>query len=79
MGRKFERNLMNVPEPKNLRGSEPSPHVIIGDEPFALKPYLLRPFPYKQSKSDVCKENYNARLSVERDFRYISTKLAYIL
>nr|CAI5859383.1 unnamed protein product [Callosobruchus analis] len=29
--------------------NEPSPAVIIGDEAFALKPYLLRAFPYKQS------------------------------
>lgn len=63
MGRRFEANAMNVPPPKNLPGqNEPSPHVVIGDEAFALKPYLLRPFPYKQSKTDVLKENYNVRL-----------------
>lgn len=64
MGRRFETNLMNVPEPQNLPGqNEPSPHVIIiGDEAFALKPYLLRPFPYKQSKTDAFKGNYNVRL-----------------
>lgn len=54
---------MNVLEPKTLpEQNEPSPHVIIGDAAFALKPYLLRPFPYKQSKTDILKENYNVRL-----------------
>ncbi|KAI4469788.1 hypothetical protein MML48_1g06842 [Holotrichia oblita] len=67
MGRRFERNLMNVPEPKNLPGqNEPCPHVIIGDEAFALKPYLLTPFPYKQNNTDAFKENYNVRLCKAR-------------
>nr|CAI5818925.1 unnamed protein product [Callosobruchus analis]CAI5863892.1 unnamed protein product [Callosobruchus analis] len=57
---------MNVPEPKTLSGqNEPSPHVIIGDEAFALKPYLLKPFPYKQSKTDVLKENSVVREECE--------------
>lgn len=53
MGAKFESNNMNVPKPCNLPGKNmPSPHVFIGDEAFALKPFLMRPFPYRQSKQD---------------------------
>lgn len=37
MGKRFERNLINVPGPRN--------HVLVGDEAFALKLYLMRPFP----------------------------------
>ncbi|KAB0804582.1 hypothetical protein PPYR_01552 [Photinus pyralis] len=67
MGRRFETNQMGVPEPKNLPGqNELSPHVLIGDEAFALKPYLLRPFPYSQSRTDIFKENYNVRLCKAR-------------
>ncbi|XP_050502605.1 uncharacterized protein LOC126881914 [Diabrotica virgifera virgifera] len=63
MGQRFEAGLMNVPEDKNLPGQvEPCPHVLIGDEAFALKSFLMRPFPYKQSRSDRRKENYNTRL-----------------
>ncbi|KAJ8911443.1 hypothetical protein NQ315_008329 [Exocentrus adspersus] len=63
MGKRFEENLMNVPKPKNLPNhDEPCPHVLIGDEAFSLKTYLMRPFPYKQSKTDISKEKYNTRL-----------------
>ncbi|KAJ8936919.1 hypothetical protein NQ318_012540 [Aromia moschata] len=41
-------------------------HVLIGDEAFALKPYLMRPFPYRQSKIDTRKEHYNMRLCKAR-------------
>ncbi|KAF2889423.1 hypothetical protein ILUMI_16750 [Ignelater luminosus] len=62
MGQRFEANLMNVPRPKNLPGqNEPYPHVLIGDEAFALKPYFKRLFPYRQSRRDVQKKNYNTR------------------
>jgi len=63
MGQRFEANLMNVPDDKNLPGqNEPCPHVLVGDEAFALKPYRMRPFPYKQSRTDRSKENFNTRL-----------------
>ncbi|CAH1970384.1 unnamed protein product [Acanthoscelides obtectus] len=34
-------------------------YVLIGDEACALKPYLMRPFPYKQTLTDVRKEEYD--------------------
>ncbi|CAH1975805.1 unnamed protein product [Acanthoscelides obtectus] len=37
-------------------------YVLIGDEAFALEPYLMRPFPYKQTLTVVRKEKYNVRL-----------------
>ena len=63
MGRRLKMNLMNVPEPTHLPGqNEPCPHVLIGDEAFALNSYLMRPFPYAQSRLDIRKDNYNIRL-----------------
>lgn len=67
MGQRFETNLMNVPKPKNLPGQNDScPYVLIGDEAFALKPYLMRPFPYRQAKTNIRKEKYNKRLCTAR-------------
>lgn len=59
----LKKNLMNVPGPKNLPGqNEPCYHVLVGDEAFALKSYLVRPFPYRQARTDIRKSNYNIRL-----------------
>ena len=63
MGQRFEAGLMNIPKDKLLPGQiESCSHVLIGDEAFALKPYLMRPFPYRQSRLNTRKENYNNRL-----------------
>ncbi|CAH2011114.1 unnamed protein product [Acanthoscelides obtectus] len=80
MGQRFEAGLMHIPEDKPLPGQrEPCPHVLIGDEGFALKPYLMRPLPYRQSKADARKEKYNTGLCrvrrvVENAFGILSQK-----
>ncbi|CAH2001102.1 unnamed protein product [Acanthoscelides obtectus] len=80
MGKRFEQNLMSVPAPRFLPGqNEICSYVLIGDEAFALKPYLMRPFPYKQTLTDVRKEEYNVRLCrarrvVENAFGILSQK-----
>ncbi|CAH2013722.1 unnamed protein product [Acanthoscelides obtectus] len=80
MGKRFEQNLMSVPAPRFLPGqNEICSYVLIGDEAFALKPYLMRPFPYKQTLTDVRKEKYNVRLCrarrvVENAFGILSQK-----
>lgn len=67
MGRRFEDGIMNIPNGKALPGQNDScPYVLIGDEGFALKPYLMRPFPYRQSRRDPQKENFNTRLCKAR-------------
>lgn len=56
---RFHTN-MSVPGPKNLpEQNKPCPHVLIMDDTFALTSYLMRPFPYAQSKHDIGKENFN--------------------
>lgn len=63
MGRKFENFKMNVPQDKCLPGqNDLCPYVLIGDEGFALKEYLMRPFPYRQSRQDTRKEVFNKSL-----------------
>lgn len=67
MGRRFEMGLMNVPNAKALPEQNlPCPYLLIGYEGFALKPYLMRPYPYRQSRADIRKENYNTRLCKAR-------------
>ncbi|KAJ8944830.1 hypothetical protein NQ314_009371 [Rhamnusium bicolor] len=59
----FQRNLFDLPPNKCLPGqAEKIPCVLIGDGAFTLSPYLMRPFPYKQSRYDARKENFNYRL-----------------
>ncbi|CAH1986898.1 unnamed protein product [Acanthoscelides obtectus] len=78
--KRFEQNLVSVPASKFLPGqNEICSYVLIGDEAFALKPYLMRPFPYKQTLTDVRKEKYNVRLCrarrvVENAFGILSQK-----
>nr|CAI5859434.1 unnamed protein product [Callosobruchus analis] len=67
MGRRFAAGLMNVPPDRNLPGTNINvPHVLIGDEAFALKPTLMRPYPYRQSRGNKRKEEYNTRLCTAR-------------
>lgn len=80
IGKRFETGTMNVPNAKNLPGQQDlCPYVLIGDEGFALKTYLMRPFPYRQSRRDIQKENYNTRLCkarriVENSFGILAQK-----
>ncbi len=66
MGEKFAKNLMNLPNPKQLLvDGNPLPYVLVGDEAFQLSNYLMRPYP---GKSSVSKDRkiYNYRLSRAR-------------
>lgn len=63
VGRRLEQRTMNVPQNRPLPGCQESlPCVLIGDEAFALSPYLMRPFPYRQSRDDLRLTTYNKRL-----------------
>jgi hypothetical protein len=43
-----------------------APHVIVGDEAFPLKTYLMRPYPGSKSKGNNEKSIFNYRLSIAR-------------
>lgn len=66
--------------PKPLPGTrDPVPHVLIGDEGFGLKPYMMRPFPKVASLADENKRRFNYRLcrarrTVENVFGILSEK-----
>lgn len=61
----LESGQFNVPEPKALPETDTIlPHVLIGDEAYPLKPYLMRPYPGRELNPS--KENFNKRLSHAR-------------
>lgn len=73
MGKAFEDGSMSLPESEHLPGcSLPLlPHYLVGDEIFALKPWLMRPYPEKNIKEDQSIFNYRlsrARRVIENCF-----------
>lgn len=67
LGKALERNKLNIPNDQYLPdANEKLPLVIIGDEAFPLKKYLLRPYPGPQMYEDQKKKNFNDRLSRAR-------------
>ncbi|KAF0751358.1 protein ALP1-like [Aphis craccivora] len=57
----------NVPKERNFPGTHcKAPHVIVGDEAFPLKTYLIRPYPVSKINGDIEKNIFNYRLSRAR-------------
>jgi len=66
-GKFLKANAFSAPSPKSLpHNLEPLPFVIVGDEAFPLKRYLLRPYPGNSARNDESKKIYNYRLSRAR-------------
>ena len=64
---KYLETHLGIPEDKQIPGSSClAPHVIVGDEGFPLKTYLMRPYPGSQRKGDNEKSIFNYRLSRAR-------------
>lgn len=65
LGQQLERGTLNVPEDRPLPASDkPMPFVLVGDEAFPLKRYMMRPYPGKGLSTE--KKIYNYRLSRAR-------------
>lgn len=64
IGIAFENNLLNVPSPENVSENCILPFVLVGDEAFPLKTYMMRPFPRKSLTYE--KRIFNYRLSRAR-------------
>lgn len=63
----IEEDTLNIPTRKYLPNTTiTAPYVIVGDETFPLKAYLMRPYPGCQSTGDDDKNNFNYRLSLAR-------------
>lgn len=67
IGKKLNNKTLNVPEPAPLtENGEPLPYVIVGDEAFPLKNYLLRPFSRRYLGDNEPNKIFNYRLSRAR-------------
>lgn len=67
LGKALEKNKLNVPTDNALPNTQNvMPYVIVGDEAFPLKKYLLRPYPGSQILGDKSKRIFNYRLSRAR-------------
>jgi hypothetical protein len=75
-GKAIEMEKFNVPKERNLPETQCSaPHVIVGDEAFSLKTYLLRPYPGSTINGDIEKQIFNYRLSRARIWTF-GTKIS---
>ncbi|XP_061514113.1 putative nuclease HARBI1 [Anopheles gambiae] len=60
----IQSNRLNIPPPKPLPGTRQDvPHVLIGDQGYPLKTFLLRPYP---DSEDPAKLHFNELLSIAR-------------
>lgn len=78
LGRQLQTNRLRIPEDTELpRTTNKAPYVIVGDEAFPLKSYLMRPFPGQNL--DTSQRIFNYRLSrarrvVENTFGQLTQK-----
>lgn len=64
----LEEDSLHIPPPHLIPGSQTTlPHVIVGDEAFPMRPYLMRPYPGRGKKLlPFSQKIYNYRLSRAR-------------
>lgn len=62
MGQRLRERTFHVPEDRSLPNQNEYTPVLIGDEAFQLKEFLMRPFPHRLARSDERKELFNKRL-----------------
>lgn len=74
----LETNSLNILKPKSFPGGDKSvPFVVVADDAFPLKPYIIKPYPYKNQPGP--NRVYNYRLSrvrriVENAFGLIANR-----
>ena len=79
----LERNTLNVPGPAELPNSTKTlPHVIVGDDAFPLKPYLLKPYSFRNQSAVQRIFSYRlsrARRCVENAFGILANRFRVLL
>jgi hypothetical protein len=67
LGKRIENGSLNIPPDNSLPGTDiEAPFVIVGDEAFSLKTYLMIPYPGRQSSGNDFMTYFNNRLSRAR-------------
>ena len=79
----IETNALNIPGPRQLPNSEKSlPFVIVGDDAFPLKTYLMKPFPFRNQNPEQRIFSYRlsrARRTVENAFGILANRFRVML
>lgn len=58
----LRENTINIPHPKPLPGqTDPTPFVVVADDAFPIKPYIMKPFPFRNLQHE--QRIYNYRIS----------------
>ena len=76
MGKAFLANEINIPAPTIIDGHE-LPYVIVSDEIFALKPWLMKPYPGKGLTEEQAIYNYRlsrCQRTIENYFGILSAR-----
>ena len=72
----LEQKQLNIPQAKSIPNCNKTyPYILLGDDAFALKEYLMKPFPWRNLTEDQKYYNYRlsrARQSVEMAFGILS-------
>jgi len=72
LGKSLEANALNIPSFKPPPNSEePAPVVILGDEAFPLKKYLLQPYTRVSARNDESKQIYTRNYRLKRARRVV--------
>lgn len=83
LAKAIEAKKLNIPSPKALpHGHEKVPYVIVADNAFALRPYLMKPFPQKNLNGPERIYNYRlsrARRIVENAFGIAASRFRVLL
>jgi hypothetical protein len=67
LGKCIENGKLQLPSPNPLTpNAEPLPHVIVADEAFPLKPFLMRPYSKSDVRNNEPNKIFNYRLSRAR-------------
>lgn len=78
LGKRLQQGTLGIPGNSSLPGTSiATPHVIVGDEAFPLKTYLMRPYPGNSLNDDKRIFNYRlsrARRTVENAFGILTQK-----
>jgi hypothetical protein len=83
LSRQLDNRALNVRLEKVLPGTDIAlPHVLVGDEAYPLKTYLMRPYPQRNlgPEEDIFNKRLaKARQVVERSFGILSSKWRLLL
>lgn len=78
LSRPLAENSLNIPGPKALPHREKLvPHVIVADDAFPLKPYIMKPYPFRDQPLPKRIHNYRlsrARRVVENAFGILANR-----